>query len=160
MRKIHHRPALLLALVLGSSGALLSHVAQADVYRWIDAQGRVQYSDRPIPGAERVSSSTKLPGGDATAAAAAAERDRLKAAATQLQSQGAATAKQETVQQDVAAARADQCKQAQERYDKSVRARRIFRTNEKGEREFLTDADADAARITAKNAVNEACGKS
>jgi hypothetical protein len=158
MRKIHYRPALLLTLILGSSGALLSHVAQADVYRWIDAQGRVQYSDRPIPGAERVSASTKLPGGDA--AAAAAERDRLKATATQLQSQSAATAKQEAVQQDVAAARADQCKQAQERYDKSVRARRLSRTNAKGEREILTDADADAARIAAKDAVNEACGKS
>jgi Domain of unknown function (DUF4124) len=158
MRKNHHRSALLLALTLGSGGALLSQLAQADVYRWIDAQGHVQYTDRPIPGAERVSTSNKLPGSDA--AKTAAESERLKTADAQLQTQAAATAKQETVQQDVAGARAEQCKQAREHYDKSVRARRMFRTNEKGERQYLTDADADAARVTARSAVDEACGKS
>jgi Domain of unknown function (DUF4124) len=158
MRKNHHRPALLLALTLGSGSALLSQLVQADVYRWIDAQGRVQYTDRPIPGAERVSTSTKLPGSDT--AKTTAELERLKASGSQLQTQAAAAAKQETVQQDVAGARVEQCKQARERYDKSVRARRIFRTNEKGEREYLTDAEADAARVGAKSAVDEACGKS
>ena len=42
---------ILLALALGS-------VAQADsVYKWVDAQGNVHYSDHPHPGSERL----KLP---------------------------------------------------------------------------------------------------
>jgi hypothetical protein len=42
------RPTLTLLL------ALLSVSAGAEVYRWVDAEGRVQFSDRPVTGAEPV----------------------------------------------------------------------------------------------------------
>lgn len=153
MRKLPLLSALLLA-----HAALLSQLAQADVYCKREAQGQMQCSDRPMPGAERVvTGATRMPG--ASDAAAAAERERLKAVEGQRQAQQAKEATQQTVQQDLAAVRAEQCKQAQTNYDKAIRARRLVRTNAEGEREFLSDADADAARLNAKSTVDEACGK-
>lgn len=40
----------LLALIL----ALIAASAGAEVYRWVDSEGRVQFSDRPVTGAEPV----------------------------------------------------------------------------------------------------------
>jgi phage protein D len=153
MRNLSLLPALLLA-----HAVLLSHVARADVYCKREGQGQMQCSDRPMPGAERVvTGASKIPG--ANAAATAAEAERLKTVQGQMQTQQAKEATQQTVQQDVATVRAEQCQKAQTNYDKAIRARRLTRTNANGEREFLSDAAADAARLEAKAVVDEACGK-
>ena len=60
------------------------------------------------------------------------------------------------VQADVAQTRSDQCKKAQDAYDQSVQARRIYRTNANGEREYLSDDEAEKARVNAKLAVDTA----
>ncbi|HLQ12823.1 MAG TPA: hypothetical protein VK130_06205 [Steroidobacteraceae bacterium] len=64
------------------------------------------------------------------------------------------------VQKDVGTARAEQCKQAREKYQKSVEARRVYRLNAAGEREYLTDAEADQARLNARLEVERSCGNS
>jgi hypothetical protein len=62
------------------------------------------------------------------------------------------------VERDVAAARAEQCKKAKENYDQAVRAQRVYRTNAKGEREFMPAAEADALRLQVKAVMDGACG--
>src|SRR5258708_16152281 len=62
------------------------------------------------------------------------------------------------VQKDVSAARAEQCKLAKEKYGKSVVARRVYRMNSAGEREYLTDAEADQARLNARLEMERSCG--
>ncbi len=62
------------------------------------------------------------------------------------------------VQKDVSAARAEQCKQAKEKYEKSVEARRVYRLNSAGEREYLTDAEADQGRLNARLEMERSCG--
>ncbi len=55
--------------------ALLAAVtlpASADIYRWVDAQGRVHYSDKPVEGAQRVKGVDSRP----TDPAAVAERSQ------------------------------------------------------------------------------------
>jgi hypothetical protein len=64
------------------------------------------------------------------------------------------------VQKDVSTARAEQCKQAKEKYQKSVEARRVYRMNAAGEREYLTDAEADQARLNARLEMERSCGNS
>jgi len=64
------------------------------------------------------------------------------------------------VQKDVSAARAEQCKQAREKYQKSVEARRVYRMNAAGEREYLTDAETDQARLNARLEMERSCGNS
>ena len=65
---------------------------------------------------------------------------------------------QAAVQKDVSAARAEQCKQAREKYQKSVEARRTYRVNQAGEREYLSDAEADQGRLNARLEMERSCG--
>lgn len=68
------------------------------------------------------------------------------------------SARRAAVQKDVATIRAEQCKKAQERYEQSINARRIYKEKKDGEREYLTDAEADAMRVQARADRDAACG--
>jgi hypothetical protein len=131
--------------------------AHADVYRYVDAQGRPQYSDRWVPGSTLIKTDRNRPGADA-AAQRAAEQSKLTASneriAAQLNQQAAARA----MQADLEKTRSEQCKQAKERYEKSIQARRLFKEGKNGEREYLTDQQADEARLAARMERDEACG--
>jgi hypothetical protein len=62
------------------------------------------------------------------------------------------------VEKDVGALRAEECKQAKEKYQKSIEAHRLYRVNQAGEREYFTDAEKDQARLSARLAVERSCG--
>ena len=76
----------------------------------------------------------------------------------------------QAVKQDVAKAREAQCKEAKERYEKAVQARRIYKPSKDGakdndsdrpaEREYLSDQEADAYRLQAHNDMVATCGPS
>jgi hypothetical protein len=145
-------------------------VANADVFRWVDDHGGVHYSDQWVPGSEVIKSSKPHPATpDADAAQHSAEDKKLSAtnahAADQNGQQGVAQA----VKQDVTKAREQQCKDAKDRYDKAVQARRIFKqsdgdkskdTDRPEERQYLTDEEADAYRLKARTDMQDACGSS
>jgi hypothetical protein len=145
-------------------GALLligaSFAAQADVYRWVDAQGEVHYSDRWVPGSVliKVEGSRATP--QAAAAARTADQNRLAVTNDRIGVEQAQTAETRAVQRDVDQARTGQCKEAKERYEKSIQARRIFRTGKDGEREYLNDAEATEWRLKARSEMQEACSPS
>jgi hypothetical protein len=138
--------------------------ALADVFRSVDAQGHVQYSDTPSPGAELmrmnnqrvpmrsapVTTTASNTGGASKPASLAQSGDQVH---QQLEQEAAARA----VQNDVAQTRADQCKKATDAYNGSVQARRIYKTGTDGEREFLSDDEADKARVTNKVEMETAC---
>jgi Domain of unknown function (DUF4124) len=134
--------------------------ALADVYRSVDAQGHVLYSDTPMPGAELVRrGSHGVPvsqGSSLTAApkpAPAQPSPGTKAADDQVAQANAAR----TVQNDVAQNRAEQCKQAKEVYEKSVVARRIYNVAPDGTRTYMTDDEAEKNRINNKLQMDEIC---
>ena len=62
------------------------------------------------------------------------------------------------VQKDVSNAKVKQCKEAQERYQRYVESRRLFRETSGGKREYLTDQQLAEARVHAKQSVDEYCG--
>ena len=62
------------------------------------------------------------------------------------------------MQDDVAKARAAQCTQDKSQYQKLIQSRRIYTTDKSGERHYLSDADADAARLKARQAMEADCG--
>jgi hypothetical protein len=68
-------------------------------------------------------------------------------------------AAQKQVDADLAAARATECKRLQDQYDKLIHARRILQTEPgpNGERQIMSDAEADAERVKTKQAMDEAC---
>ena len=62
------------------------------------------------------------------------------------------------VQSDVAATQAKQCKEATDRYNRAIEARRIYKTGPNGEQIFLNEAELTQARLDARNARDIACG--
>jgi len=146
------RPLALIALAF-----LLAPLgAQADVYRWVDSRGEVHYSDRPVEGAVLVKTASPRPPSPSDAAPS-----RVAATpyvAPPVSPEQATRAAGQAVAQDLARKRAEECTEAKARYEKSLQARRIFRTLENGEREYLTDAEADQVRVTNRAAMDAACG--
>ena len=132
--------------------------AMADVYRSVDAQGHVQYSDTPTPGAELVHlKKLGIPSAAPSSAPPAGSADKSNA---QVQDPLQQQAAQRAVQQDVAQSREDQCKKATTDYDQAVQARRIYKTGANGEREYLSDAEAEESRLTLRLAMQSLCGSS
>lgn len=127
----------------------------ADVYRSVDAQGNVSYSDRPQnDDAERVA---------VIASRAASEPARPQAAAapqpTAPESEPATAeppAPQPT-RAEQAAERARNCEVARERATRYAESRRLYRNTPEGEREYLSDAEIDEARARAAADVETWC---
>lgn len=62
-------------IAIGAALLLVSAAAAAETFRWIDADGGVHYSDRPVQGAEQVQIRTPEVGGPGAAPDQAAEDD-------------------------------------------------------------------------------------
>jgi hypothetical protein len=161
------RRALALAAVvmLGS----LALPAAAAVYKWVDPQGRIHYSDRPPPPEGKLLSvdtslqhshadrapETSRPAPPAPAGASVPSPATGPAATPE-----AAARLKQTVDSDVAAAQAEQCKQAQERYQNYVHSRRVYKEGPNKERIYLSDQELETERLQAKHDVDELCGAS
>jgi Domain of unknown function (DUF4124) len=140
-----------ISFALAALAAVIT-AAHADVYKSVDAQGQVHYSDQWSPGAElikgdRSRNSLALP--TESPAPNNPGPDPTKAAAKQ-------------VQADVGAVRAQQCKQLKEQYDKELRARRIYQpgSDSSAPKQYMSDADADAERVKTRQAMDDACAGS
>lgn len=141
----------------------LAHTAQADIYVSYDSKNEPHYSDTPTPGSKLVSTSTPRVPTPATSAPAATPNASgglppgLAASNARITANQAQDAAARSVQQDLAAKRAADCTKAKERYEKSIRAERIYTDTESG-REFMTTEEADAVRVRNKLAVEQNCG--
>jgi hypothetical protein len=146
------RPVIVSALITAG----LCSVAHADVYRWVDDKGEPHYSDRWVPGSELIKSDKPHPQTPTPSASnptpAATQHTAAPTAADR--------ANEEAVKQDVAKSRDVQCKQAKDRYQKAVDARRIAKPAQPGDtdRVYMTDAETDAYRAQARSDVTLACG--
>jgi hypothetical protein len=133
----------------------------ADVFRWVDDHGGVHYSDQWVPGSEVIKSSRAHPS-DSPQPASSAPKPADDRASAQLSQQSA----EKSVKQDVTKIREQQCKEAKDRYDKAIQARRIFKSSgdkSKGaddadNRQYLSDEEADAYRVKARQAMQDLCG--
>jgi hypothetical protein len=125
-----------------------STLASAVVYKWVDAQGKTQYGDRPpdgvhaevVEGLGRDSRPASSPPPAAKAPTAEVPADVKKA-----------------VQSDVSAAREKQCTDAQERYKKLIEGRHIYKTGDSGERVYLSSQEIDQERVNAKKDIDDVC---
>ena len=146
-----------IVILLVASAALLGVVgsARADVvYQWTDAHGQVHYTDQWRPGAKLIRVETANQPADSSAMQGI--QSESNAASREVKEQEDAQA----VQQDVAKARATQCAQDKARYQQLIQSRRLFSTDKSGERHYLSDADADAMRLKARQAMDADCGTS
>jgi hypothetical protein len=144
---------LLFAALIAWSG-----IAGAVVYRWVDAQGKIMYGDRPPDGvhAEVVEMlGTHVARAAPTKDSAAPSRTGTKTDSGQ---DDASTKK--AVDNDVQQVKDQQCAAAQEQYKKLIEGRRIYKTGADGERQYLTSEEIDTQRADAKREIDATCNSS
>lgn len=129
----------------------LSLAANADIYKWVDDNGNVHYSDTPARdngvSAERVShSSVNRP-------AAASSNGRTDTGVAR-DSGSREDAEKTQAGED---AQAYYCERAKEIYKSYLGAPRLFRTGEDGQREYLSDEEMAAKIAEAEASVAEWC---
>jgi hypothetical protein len=139
---------LLFAALIAWSG-----MAGAVVYKWVDAQGKVQYGDRPPDGVH--AEVVELLGTHAARSASAKPSDPPKSGSNPAGQTDAGTKK--AVADDVAQAREKQCADAQDHYKKLIEGRRLYKTGTNGERQYLTSEEIDSERVNAKRDVDTIC---
>jgi hypothetical protein len=141
---------LLFAALIAWSG-----MASAVVYKWVDAQGKLQYGDRPPDGVHAevvdlmVSHSASTRAASTTAPAPVARTASVPAAKD--------ADEKKAVQQDVAQVRDKQCAEAQDHYKKMIEGRRLYKTGPDGERQFMNSEEIDTERLNAKRDVDNIC---
>ena len=141
-----------IATLMGTAGIARADQDQGAVYEYTDAHGEVHYTDQWVPGAKLIRIQTAR--GAADAAAMQGIQSENSDAAGSLQQQQAAQA----VQQDETKAHAAQCTQAKAQYQSMIASRRIYTVDKSGQRHYLSDSQADAARVQAREAMQSACG--
>jgi hypothetical protein len=142
---------LLFAALIAWSG-----IASAVVYKWVDAQGKLQYGDRPPDGvhAEVVELlGTHAASPSTRAAPATSSSSTPKTASNSPKADDIKRA----VDEDVAQSRDKQCADAQERYKKLIEGRKIYKTGPDGERQYMTSEEIDSERLNAKRDIDSIC---
>ena len=144
---------LLFAALIAWSG-----MASAVVYKWVDAQGKLQYGDRPPDGVH--AEVVELLGRHPASTVNAPNRMTQKSPAARVAA-AAPTAKdlddRKAVDQDVAQTRDKQCTDAQERYKKLIEGRRLYKNGPDGERQYMTSEEIDTERLNAKRDIDSIC---
>jgi hypothetical protein len=126
----------------------------ADVYRSIDANGQVVYSDVPTDQAELVRVTRSVASSQVTAAARAGSSDRQDSSSDE---QPEAQIPREATPDEIASDRTRNCQIATERAAAYSVSHRLFRTSADGERVYLSDDETQEARDKAEADVASWC---
>ena len=130
----------------------------SEIYKWTDEDGNVHYEDRPTGAATeerlqltyRRTDSSSVNQRIQARMNRQAERDEARSAA--------AAAEQEAAENAAAAAERQQaCERARARLETYLQSRRLYRTDENGERVYLDDAERQEARQKAEEQITEFC---
>ncbi|MBW4052319.1 MAG: DUF4124 domain-containing protein, partial [Proteobacteria bacterium] len=137
-------PRFTVLLLATSITVLFGAVALAGthvVYEWTDAHGEVHYTDQWKPGAKLIRIQTAdQPAGDSSAMQGI--QNESDAASRDVRHEEAA----EAVQRDQAKIQAARCAQAKSQYKSLMDSRRIYTTDKSGQRQYLSNSAAEAAR--------------
>ena len=146
-----------------SAGLLLlcqGVVASTTVYKTTDDDGGVVYTDRPsLHGEAETVEGLATESTDFGSLDAAEQQAAVDQAAEDVleQQEDAVAASEQEHQTAVAAQRDNNCKAAKERLTRYSNAGRLYRTDDNGEREYLTNEELDEQRQSAASSVDEWC---
>jgi hypothetical protein len=133
-------------------GLALAPWAGAQLYKYVDKDGKTVYTDQQPPAAD--SKQLRVQTAPAEAPKSALQRDK------ELQ-KGRDAKKEENKKAEDAAKLAQQkeanCGVARQQYQHYQDGGKIYKYNAAGERELMSDADIEAARARSKRELDEAC---
>ncbi len=149
---LSYRSVVIAALIL--LACLPSAPRAGEVYKSVDAEGHVVYSDRADTSVQK--SVVKVDQPDPRDVARnAKDQEIYKAEENQRKKQQADADARKAQQEHL---RQVQCDSAREHYYALKDARRIYNRDDAGNRVYYNDAEADAKRDEAKAAMDAACG--
>ena len=149
-----HWPVILVGVV----ALLAGHRIRADeLYKTVDSNGQVTYSDHPLSGASQRISIEVTPAN----AQEAARLNRQQATSEAQMEQRARDAQRESNDQAQKAAQLAQqqqrCNAARSRYATFAAGGRLFKLDEQGNRVYYSDDEIEQQRIVTKAAMDAAC---
>lgn len=142
----------LLLLILTTVALAAGTAAAADVYKYKDEKGNIQYTDKPpsLP-AERLNVQSQR-----TDVVAAQTRQQPEQKPFSPQSRNQPADQREAAAMN-AKDKAERCAKARERYDKYMNSQKLYEQDNNGERRYLTAEELDAARAAAKASMDVMC---
>lgn len=133
-----------------------SQIALAQIHKWTDEDGQVHYSSTPPPQGARA---LDAPSGEGVSTVSDSNTDRgareafLRDRRTKREAEAAAAAERA----EARAEKARRCAEARKRYAQLTGPERLYRTDENGDRHFLSSAELDAERSDAREQVRQYC---
>jgi hypothetical protein len=129
-----------------------------EIYKWTDENGNVHYEDRPTGAAteERLYMTYSRTDSNAVQQRVKARVD-ARTAREDARAEAAESQKEAAESAAVAAERAQKCENSRARLESYLQARRVYRTDENGERVYLDDEQRQEARQKAEEQVSEFC---
>ena len=129
-----------------------------EIYKWTDADGNVHYEDRPSGAATEERLDLTYRSTD-RGAVQARVKSRVDAQTAREEAKSTAAAAEQEAADNAAAEqqRRERCDQARARLESYLQARRLYRTDDNGERVYLDDAQSQQARQKAEEQIAEFC---
>ncbi len=156
-------------LFVAAAVLLATATVAAQVYKWVDKDGKVQYSDTPPPPSASKADAKKLNTGTSTPPAAGTDakpvgnapktaQEKAKEADKKTKDE-AEKAKKDEEAQKVAKMNEERCKAATRYKSDLETGRPIARNNDQGERSFMSDEERSAELAKASAAMADSCNK-
>jgi hypothetical protein len=128
-----------------------------DMYKTVDPQGRVTYSDHPLsPSSQRISVQV-TPANTQEAARLSREQAAVDAESAQQAKQARHDEDDQAKKSAQLAQQQQRCNAARNRYALFAAGGRIFKTDTDGNRVYYSDEEIDQQRILTKAAMESAC---
>ena len=146
-------------ITLLALGLLAVTNSQADVYRYIDKNGQVQYTDKPelLPAELLAKLKSQRTDNSAIADRVAADLKARDTAAKIEETATKAKADKQKAIEATAADKADRCIQARGRYESLANSSRVYSVDAKGERVYMDDKQIEQSRTAAKQQMDTWC---
>ncbi len=141
-------------VLIVAASALAATASLADVYKWTDASGRVHYSDKP-----RTVAAEKLKVRSARTDYQRLEADRQAAIErAEVEAEEAVkSAEKEARQAEVERVRTENCERARRNLNRVNAAQRLYEVEANGERRYLSEAEIESRRQSARDDVATYC---
>ncbi|OIP16270.1 MAG: hypothetical protein AUK53_03515 [Betaproteobacteria bacterium CG2_30_59_46] len=142
---------------------VLATAVQAGITRWVDAEGKVHYSDQPVPATAKSQKNLDLKNNPAPPKAAPDSKSGEKSLAEKdleyrkRRVQAEETAAKQAKDQEETKQKKENCAQARHQLQALQEGQRISKFDEKGERVFLEDSDRAKAIEETKKSVDSWC---
>jgi len=134
-------------------------LSASEIYKWTDAEGNIHFGDKPVGDAPERLAIASQPTDQAMVQAQNAARREARATAATEAAEAAANSPSAEELRAAAAEKDQKCADYKQRMQTLAQSRRIYREDEAGERVYLNEAEAIAARAEVEEQVSEYCGR-